>query len=186
MFQLLSYHPKVTLNTAASTHTIAFDLKLSKTSSLEPDFIAKTKLDQISQHTTALGFMIATDGGVAVDVSGVVELQDVPECQGLKIITSSTLARLGNYSSVLSVCGPAFLELTIGRKDKRGKVYDISFGIRNPLGAEGNLIIHDQENQTVLDVLRNQFILYPHIDIRFSYMKEELRRFEVCVNIVCV
>lgn len=176
--RLLSYHPRVILNTAASPHTIAFDLKFSKNSSQVANFIAKTKLDEISEDAAVLSFMTATEGGVTVDVSGVVESRQVPECEGLQITTSSTIALLGNYSCVLSLCGPAFLELTIARKDKRGKVYSAKFGIRNPIGVEGNLVVHDLERETVLDMLRSQFILYPHIDIEFSYMKQELNVFK--------
>ncbi|XP_063880029.1 vitellogenin-like [Scylla paramamosain] len=182
--RLLSYHPKITLSTSASPHTLAFDMEFSKNPNQKANFKAKTKFDRISEEAAAVGFMIATEGGVSVDVSGVVGMRQVPECYGLQITTSSFVPLLGNHSCVLTACGPAFVQLTIGRKDERGKIYHIKFGIRNPLGFEGNIVVRDQERQEVFDVLRSYFTLYPHVDMEFVYMNDELRKFEAEVRAV--
>lgn len=180
MFQVLSFVPKLTLVTADAPHTVGFDVKFQRTATSEVTLSMAAKYDQSSVGEAGVALRIETEQDPVVDISGVVEPEEVPECHGLKINVVARTSLLGDYDIHTKMCRSGFIELATHNRS-RGYVYTTRFGHQTPNSVEASVSVYDRDQQEEHDIIMARAKVTPgiFIEVEESYEKEAFQMLQV-------
>ncbi|XP_071529223.1 vitellogenin-like [Panulirus ornatus] len=175
--RLLSFVPQVTLVTADAPHTVGFDVEFRRTTESEVSFSMAARYDQNYAEEATLAFLIKTEEqGPVLDVSGVVEPVEVPECRGLKIRAVAHTLLFGNFDVNTKVCKSVFIEIASHNRSARN-VYTARFGRRTPTSVEASVSVYDLDQRQRHDIIMARGRVVPGVilEVDEAYEKKEFQ-----------
>ncbi|KAG7158179.1 Vitellogenin-like 5 [Homarus americanus] len=175
LFQSLKVSPKFIIVTAYAPHTVGFDLMFQKAPSSPVSFQMSAKYDRVTDKDATAAFRVVTEEGPVVDIAGVMEPEQVPECTGVKIKAVALTSVLGTYDIYSRLCRPAFIELITTKRGSQEE-YITKFGFQTPNNIEASLSVgdKDQEERRAIAMTRLKLTSPVLVNLDFVYEKEQV------------
>ncbi|KAG7158180.1 Vitellogenin-like 6 [Homarus americanus] len=171
----LKVSPKFIIVTAYAPHTVGFDLMFQKAPSLPVSFQMSAKYDRVTDKDATAAFRVVTEEGPVVDIAGVMELEQVPECTGVKIKAVALTSVLGTYDIYSRLCRPAFIELITTKRGSQEE-YITKFGFQTPNNIEASLSVgdKDQKERRAIAMTRLKLTSPVLVNLDLVYKKEQV------------
>ncbi|XP_071528861.1 LOW QUALITY PROTEIN: uncharacterized protein [Panulirus ornatus] len=151
--RVLTTSPRFTIVTSYAPQTMDLDVKFQKTPSSQVSYQVTAKYDRLPSRAAAIVFRLLTEDGPVVDMSALVEPEEVPECAGWKGKLVAYTSLLGNYDIDAKACQPGFIEMTTVRRGK-GDAYIAKFGVLKHMIPEVSLRKVDREGNHAIIMVK--------------------------------
>lgn len=163
-----------------SPSTVGLDIKFQNTPSSPESFEMLAKYDKVSAEEAAVAFRMLTEEGAVVDVAGVVQPEQTPECDGIKIKGVVDTFIIGNYDVIAKLCKPAFIEI-ITDKLGHGEVYSSKIGLQTPLTAEASVSMYRKVEMLnhAIALMHLRLVAPILADLDFEYKNNEFMALQV-------
>nr|XP_045611544.1 vitellogenin-like isoform X1 [Procambarus clarkii] len=178
---------KLIVKIGSTPHTTGFDVMLQRNATSEVSLQVSAKYDTIPGGEATVAFQVINDEGAVVDVAGVMEREEVPECKGHKVKAAVITSFLGSYDMYLKVGRPFYFEMTT---DGHGslKSYTIKLEFQTLKNFEATLSVHRKllhETHPVV-MARIKPLSFNLIDVELAYKRDEYKMIQDTVLEECV